>query len=190
MDAMDVLDASGQRVVELVGQVGPEQWNDPTPCNEWNVRTLVGHLIVGMHGYCALLKGGSAAEYLSMYEQQSQAAGTDPVMACESDAQSVCAASAEPGALERTVHHPIGDLPGSRWLVIRIAENVVHSWNLATAIGVAPGLDEQLVEIAYGYFAQRAQGGALYTTGWIAAPTRPLPEGTTPLEQLMHLVGR
>jgi len=68
------------------------------------------------------------------------------------------------------VHHPIGDLPGSRWLVIRIAENVVHSWDLATAIGVNPELDEQLVEIAYGYFAQRAQGGALYATGWIAAP--------------------
>lgn len=66
MDAMDALDTSGQRVVELVGQVGPEQWNDPTPCDEWNVRTLVGHLIVGMQGYCALLKGASAAEYLSM----------------------------------------------------------------------------------------------------------------------------
>ncbi len=88
------------------------------------------------------------------------------------------------------MHHPIGDLPGSRWLVIRIAENVVHSWDLATAIGVDPGLDEQFVEIAYEYFAQRAQGGALYATGWIVAPTRPLPEGSTSLERLIHLVGR
>lgn len=37
MEAMDVLDVSAERVVELVGQVGPEQWNSPTPCTEWNV---------------------------------------------------------------------------------------------------------------------------------------------------------
>jgi hypothetical protein len=41
VDAMDALDASAERVVELVGQVGPEQWSNPTPCTEWNVRTLV-----------------------------------------------------------------------------------------------------------------------------------------------------
>jgi Mycothiol maleylpyruvate isomerase N-terminal domain len=47
MDAMDALDAAGVRLVELAGQVGPDQWSDPTPCTEWTVRTLVGHLIAG-----------------------------------------------------------------------------------------------------------------------------------------------
>ena len=190
MDAMDALDASAERVVELVGQVRPEQWNDPTPCTEWNVRTLVGHIIVGMQGYCALLKGASAAEFRSMSERQSEATGTDPVTACESAARSVRAAFAEPGALERTVHHPVGDIPGSRLLVIQIGESVVHSWDLATAIGVDAGLDEQLIEFVYGNYAPRAQSGALYATGWFAAPTGPPPEGVGPLERLIHLIGR
>jgi len=187
---MDALDASAQRVMELVALVGPEQWDNPTPCTEWNARTLVGHLIVGMQGYCALLNGGSATEYVSMYERQSEAAGADPVMACESAVRSVRAASAEPGALERTVHHLIGDIPGSRWLAVRIGENVIHSWDLATAIGADPGLDEHLVEFVYDYIAARTQGGALYATGWYSAPTSPLPEGATTLERLVHLVGR
>ena len=161
MDALDALDASGQRVVELVGHVEPEQWDDPTPCTEWSVRTLVGHLIVGMQGYCALLKGASAAEFGSMFERQSEAVGTDSVAACESAVRSVRAAFAEPGALERTVHHLIGDIPGSRLLVMRTADSVVHSWDLATAIGVDPGLDEQLIEFVYGNYAPRAQSGAL-----------------------------
>jgi uncharacterized protein (TIGR03086 family) len=190
MDAMDAVDASGQRVVELVGQVGPEQWDNPTPCTEWDVRTLVGHLIAGMQGYCALLNGASAAELSMLLEHQSEAVGTDPVTTCESAVRSVRAAFAEPGALERTVHHPIGDIPGSRLLVMRTADSVVHSWDLATAIGVDPGLDEQLVEFVYGHYAPRAQSGALYATGWIAAPTRSLPEGATPLERLLHLMGR
>lgn len=190
MDAMGALDASAERIVELVGRVGPEQWDNPTPCTEWNVRTLVGHLIVGMQGYCDLLKGASAAEYLSMFERQSVAVGTDPVAACESAVRSARAASVQPGALERTVHHLIGDIPGSRLLGMRIADSVVHPWDLATAIGAAPGLDEQLVELVYGYYAPRAQSGALYATGWFAAPTRPLPEDATPLQRLVHLVGR
>jgi uncharacterized protein (TIGR03086 family) len=190
VDALDALDPSGQRVLELVGHVGPEQWDDPTPCTEWSVRTLVGHLIVGMQGYCALLNGASAAEFGSMFERQSEAIGTDPVTKCESAVRSVRAAFAEPGALERTVHHPIGDIPGSRLLVMLTADSVVHSWDLATAIGVDPGLDEQLVEFVYGNYAPRAQSGALYATGWIAAPTRPLSESATPLERLLHLMGR
>jgi len=186
---MDALDASAQRVVELVGQVRPEQWDNPTPCTEWNVRTLVGHLIAGMRGYCELLNGAPAAELRSTLEHQSEAVGTDPVATCESAVRSVRAAFAEPGALERIVHHAY-DIPGSQLLAFRIADNAVHSWDLATAIGVEPGLDEQLAEFVYGLLAPRAQSGALYATGWIAAPTRPLPEGATPLEQLIHLVGR
>jgi hypothetical protein len=44
-----------------------------------------------------------------MLERQGEAAGDDPVAACGSAAQSIRAAFAEPGALERTVHDPIGD---------------------------------------------------------------------------------
>jgi uncharacterized protein (TIGR03086 family) len=192
MDAMDALDTSAERVVELVGQVEPEQWDNPTPCTEWNVRTLVGHLIGSMQRYRALLQGASAAEVSMLREHQSEAVGTDPVTTCENAVRSVRAAFAEPGALERTVHHPTaGDMPGSQLLVFRIAENVVHSWDLATAIGVDPGLDEQLVELVYAGFAPVAQSGALYTPGLgVAAATRPLPEDATPLERLIHLAGR
>jgi uncharacterized protein (TIGR03086 family) len=84
----------------------------------------------------------------------------------------------------------VGDIPGSRLLALRIGESVVHSWDLATAIGVDPGLDEQLIEFVYGNYAPRAQSGAPYATGWFAVPTKPLPEAATPLERLVHLIGR
>ena len=83
VDTMDALDASAERVVQLVGQVRPEQWDNPTPCTEWNVRTLVGHLIAGMQGYCELLNGAPAAKLRSMLEHQSEAVGADPVTTCK-----------------------------------------------------------------------------------------------------------
>jgi len=49
MDALDALDAVGQRNVDLVAQVKPEQWDDPTPSPDRNVRTLVGHPIAGRY---------------------------------------------------------------------------------------------------------------------------------------------
>jgi uncharacterized protein (TIGR03086 family) len=100
--------------------------------------------------------------------------------------RSIREAFSEPGALERTVHHRIGDMPGSELLVQLVADLVVHSWDLATAIGVDPGLDEQLVELAYVFYAPRMQKEVTYAYGWF----KPLPEGATPLERLIHLVGR
>lgn len=37
-------------------------------------------------------------------------------------------------------------------LALLIGDSVVQSWDLATAIGVDPGLDEHLVEFAYGTY--------------------------------------
>ena len=151
-------------------------------------RTLVGHLIAGTQGYCELLKGAPAAKLRSTLAQQSEAAGTDPVTTIKSAVRSLRAAFAEPGALERTVHHRIGDMPGSELLVQLVADLVVHSWDLATAIGVDPGLDEQLVELAYVFYAPRMQKEVMYAYGWFRPPAKPLPEGATPLERLIHLV--
>jgi hypothetical protein len=77
------------------------------------------------------------------------------------------------------VHHGIGDMPGSELLVQLVADLVVRSWDLATAIGVDPGLDEQLVEFAYVFSAPRMQKEVMYAYGWF----KPLPEGATPLER-------
>ena len=190
MDAMDALDASAERMVQLVRQVEPEQWNDPTPCSKWNIRTLVGHLVATRQAYCALLSGAAAAELISFAERQDEAAGTDPVAALRTAVASVRTAFAEPGALERTVHHPIGDIFGSQLLALLIMDSVIHSWDLATAVGVDAGLDEQLVNQVYAFLAPRAEGGALYASGLFAAPGRPLPHGATALQRLIHLAGR
>lgn len=97
MDAMDALDTSAERNMRLVAQVRQEQRSNSTPCTDWNVRTLVGHLIAGRHGYCGLLNGAPAAELRSVMAQQSEAAGADPVTACESAVRSVRPHSQNPG---------------------------------------------------------------------------------------------
>jgi uncharacterized protein (TIGR03086 family) len=192
MDAMEALDASAERNVALVAQVGPEQWDDPTPCTAWNVRTLVGHLIAGRHAYCGILRGCPATKLRSIMARQSEAADDDPVGASEDAVRAVRAAFAERGALERTVRHPtMGEMPGSRLLVQLVSDAVIHSWDLATAIGTDPGLDDRLVEFAYAFYTGPPFGdGALYTLGYFVAPTEPPAPDASPLDRLVHLVGR
>src|SRR5215472_10959308 len=78
MDAMDALDAVGERNVQLVRQVGPDQWDDSTPCTEWNVRMLVGHLTTGRHVYRGLLECAPVEELRSIMQRQDEASGDDP----------------------------------------------------------------------------------------------------------------
>ena len=112
-----------------------------------------------------------------MLQRQGEAAGDDPVAACESAVRSIRAAFAQPGALERTVHHTVGDMPGRQLLVQLVANCVVHSWDLATAIGVDPGLDEQLIELSYEFCVPLMQNDAVYAYGWFRPPASPLPAG-------------
>ena len=125
-----------------------------------------------------------------MLQRQGEASGYDPVAACETAVRSIRAAFAEPGALERTVHHPIGEMPGRQLLVQLVADCVVHSWDLATAIGADPGLDEQLIELSYEFYVPLMQRDAIYAYGWFKPPASPLPDDATSLERLLHLVGR
>jgi uncharacterized protein (TIGR03086 family) len=192
MDGMEALDASAARYGALVARVRPEQWDDPTPCAGWDVRTLVGHLIVGRHVYCGILRGVPATELRSIMARQAEAAGADPLAASADAARSVHEAFSEPGAMERTVRHPsMGEMPASRLLVQLVSDIVLHSWDLAIAIGADPGLDDQLVELAYAFYSTPPLAGDdLYATGFFTRPTRPLPPATTPLDRLLHRAGR
>ncbi len=188
MDPIAALDTSAARVVQLVGRVDRSDWSRPTPCAGWDVRELVGHLIATMRGHVDLLHGGPASGLAGLMEQQAGVGGDDLLTAVSDAATAVRAAFTEPGALERTVHHPIGDVPGSRLLQMRTTENVVHGWDLATALGLPAAIDDALAAHVHEYLAPRA--AALPATGFYAPPKRsPAPDASVQ-ERLLALVGR
>lgn len=188
MDALAALDTSTAPLLAVAARVQPFQWGAPTPCTYWTVRTLVGHLVATMHSYSDLLHGAPADNLFTHMAGQAAAGGDDPVAALRAAVTSVRAGFAEPGALDRICHHPIGDISGQDLMRIRISENLVHGWDLATAIGVEMAVDDELVAQVYGRLEPQAAG--LAATDFFSAPTTPLPAGASRLEQLVHLVGR
>ena len=188
MDPIAALDVSAAQVLDLVGLVRRSEWSRPTPCADWNVRELVGHLIATMQGYVDLLHGAPASDLTTRVEQQAVAGGHDLVTAVAEAATAVRAAFTEPKALERIVHHPMGDLPGSRLLQMRISDNVVHGWDLATTLGLPARIDEALADHVYQYLAPRAT--TLAATGYYAPPKRTAANDASVQERLLAVVGR
>ena len=75
--------------------------------------------------------------------------GADPVAAWKHSSAVELAAFAEPGALDRTVHHPVGDVPAEVFLGFRINDYLLHAWDLARATGGDETLDPDAVAVAW-----------------------------------------
>ncbi|MDJ1134821.1 TIGR03086 family metal-binding protein [Streptomyces iconiensis] len=174
--------------------VRPEQWCWPTPCTEWNVRQLVNHMVRGNLNYTLLLRGGSAADFLRL--RDADALGTDPVGAYTRSVQECAGAFGEPGALERTLDYPLGQVCGRQALAVRITDSTVHTWDLACALGVDDTLDgdlvawidENLAEIYAGLAESPVSDGT--THRFFAAPEgRPVRDASQQAG-LLHRMGR
>jgi uncharacterized protein (TIGR03086 family) len=127
----------------VLAAVAPEQWTAPTPCPDWDVRQLVNHVTRGNLNYRDLVRGGSAADFLR--RRDADALGRDPAAAFASSVRVCAEAHAAPGALDRVVDYPLGPLTARRALAVRTADTVVHTWDLARAVGADEALDAGLV---------------------------------------------
>lgn len=144
MDEFEALERAGAEFEKRVRAVGPEHWDVPTPCEGWTVRDLVHHVVGGDRMSLRLLAGDEAAD--AVQAMVGDILGDDPVAAYVDASEALDAAFREPGALERTCHHPIGDIPGDMLRNFRITDRSLHAWDLARAIGADEQLDEELVQ--------------------------------------------
>lgn len=119
--------------------VRAEQWCRPTPCAEWNVRALVNHMARGNLNYALLARGGTGAQFVRLRDVD--ALGEDPVGAYAASVRDCAAAFAAPGVLDRSFDYPFGTVPGRQALAVRTTDTVVHTWDLARAVGADAQLD-------------------------------------------------
>lgn len=126
--SVDDLEAALAACGHLVGDIGDDEWALPTPCTEWTVADLVGHLVMGNDLFATAVSGGQPA--------------VPPPAPTKDLRQEHSASSARlvdafrlPGVLQRTVVLPLGSLPAAVALDLRIVETLVHGWDLARALG-------------------------------------------------------
>lgn len=147
MDQLAALDVARQEFGRRLREVGPGDWDRPTPCEGWTVRDLVVHMLVGQRMAALLVRGGSREEAEALFDG---AVLPDDVLGeFDAGADDQAAAFAEDGALERTCAHPAGDFPGALLLGLRVTDATMHTWDLARAIGADETLSADLVETVW-----------------------------------------
>lgn len=184
-------DAAGQfaQAADLFGsvvhQVRDDQWVNPTPCTEWNVRALVNHLVVEQLWAVPLLDGKTIADVGDRLGGDQL--GADPVAAWDAASAALKAAFAGSGALDRTVHLSYGDESALSYCGQMTLDAVIHSWDLARGIGAADSLPTDLTEYLYGLVAPMKE--LLAASGMFAAPVPADPAANTQI-RLLALLGR
>ena len=181
-------------LAQRVRLVGDGQWSAPTPCTDWDVRSLVNHVAQANLNYVRLLAGATAAEFLR--HRDADALGGDPVRAFDESGRACAAAYAEPAALQRVVDHPSGRLTGAQALAVRTVDTLIHTWDLARAIGVDDSLDPDVVSWVEANIREIYAGMAetpvseQTTHRFYAAPAGDLPAQSSTQDRLLDLFGR
>ncbi|MGW4852028.1 TIGR03086 family metal-binding protein [Streptomyces sp. NPDC004288] len=129
-----------------VAAVRPEQFDGSTPCTEFTVRGLAGHLVAVLRRIAVAGRGG---DVMSLPTTIDDLADTDWQEAWDAAVREVEAAWADPAILRRTLTLPFGSLPGAAAAAVWTSEFTVHTWDIATATGQLPDWDPELVAISY-----------------------------------------
>jgi uncharacterized protein (TIGR03086 family) len=113
----------------VVAAVAAGQWTAPTPCTELDVRGVLNHLVRGNLLFVAIIRDEPrpvpGEDHL----------GDEPLAAYQRAAAQLRQAFRGPGVLESVYEAPFGTAPGTALVHVRIAENLVHGWDLARATG-------------------------------------------------------
>ncbi|MGQ0615877.1 MAG: TIGR03086 family metal-binding protein [Acidimicrobiia bacterium] len=181
MDALQQLDQLVPVLGGVVAGIGPDQIDAPTPCREFTVRGVLEHMTLGATAFAAGFRGEAAPS-------AGDDGPGDPVARFGQAMAGLAEAMHAPGALDRTIVAPIGEVPGQAFARFVVLDGLVHGWDLATATGQAYLPPDELVA-AVDAFARDAISPAMREAGMFAA-AQEAPAAATPIEGLVAFTGR
>jgi uncharacterized protein (TIGR03086 family) len=138
------------RVAALDG-LGPEAWDSPTPCGEWDVRALLNHLVSEDLWTVPLMEGATIDEVGDRFE--GDLLGDDPVGTARAAGEVAVTATASGIVAGRTVHLSFGDVSAEEYAYQLAADHIIHGWDLAAATGGDTSMDPDMVAALAEWFA-------------------------------------
>jgi uncharacterized protein (TIGR03086 family) len=131
---------------QVIASVAPGQLDDPTPCTEFDVRQLTGHLVGVLHRVAIVGRGEDAlAVPLIVADGGDDQRWYDRWTEAAHEVQAVWS---DPAILARTVRLPFAEMPGAAVMALYTSEVTVHTWDLASATGQQPDWDDAVVGAA------------------------------------------
>lgn len=186
----------------VVAGVDPARLGDPTPCDEYDVRTLLDHLLMVLRRVAALGRGDDP--FGPQVLQAPPVADDGWAGAWTAGAHHAQEAWRDDAALTRVVRLPWMQDTGAAALVAYLNEVTVHVWDLAVATGQRPAWDPEVLAVALGaisflpptgraaVFAETKAGMPPHLRAWSDpfADAVPVPDEAPLIERLVAWNGR
>ena len=122
---------AGATVADAAGQL-----DAPTPCDDWDVRTLLNHVVETQRYFTSTARGEEAS---LPSPTPPELVGDDPVAVVDRARTDTAAAFSEPGVIDKT----------GPALAIAFSDLLLHTWDLAKATGQDATMPSGLAEAAY-----------------------------------------
>lgn len=183
MEPIEQLNVIVPTIASVMDQIDPSQLDAPTPCEQFSVHGILNHFIVLGGTFPAIFRG----EEVPTTEPLPQD-GHVPAAECREILDELLDAVRAPGAMERTVSTPVGDMPGSAFASFIAFDVAVHGWDLERSTGLRFELPPEVVA-AVDEFARAALQPEMRDGDTFKDETTP-PEGATRLDRLAAFTGR
>jgi uncharacterized protein (TIGR03086 family) len=181
---------AARQTIELASDVTRDQLSLPTPCSDWNLRQLLDHMTTENLGFAAAARG-QGADLASWVGNGDRA---DPVADYLAATETLIAAFAEPGVLQRSFALPLltrkHEFPGERAVTMQLVDSVVHAWDLAQALGVPLAFADHITAPALVMCEQIPDDEYRRKPGAVFAPRIPYSEDGPALDRIVALLGR
>jgi uncharacterized protein (TIGR03086 family) len=170
-ESVVVLSRALDQAGDVLAAVHDDQLSLPTPCEGWDVRRLVAHLVHAPRTFVAMAQG----------EEIDWAADPPPI-------SSGWAADFRSGA-DDLIHlwHEAGDAAQGGQVDWQTAEFAVHTWDLAHAVGYPHELDAEAAERGLSFMSRSLTAE---NRGHAFGPPRSVPDDAPAPDRLAAFAGR
>jgi uncharacterized protein (TIGR03086 family) len=182
-DIVADLDRAVAAVQPLADRVTPAHLGDPTPCEGWDIRTLLNHVVTGNVWISTIVTGAPPPDRTQDH------LGDNPAAAFRDSAAALSAAFRGREVMGTIYPSPIGEVPGSVLVHMRINEMLVHGWDLARALKTPADLPDDLVERTLAMWRERI-GDSLRQPGGPFGAQQPVSDDAPAADRLAAFLGR
>lgn len=189
MEPAEVLNCYRRRAdsfESLIAGTRDEQWSDPSPCDKWDVRAVVDHIVMMQD---VMLRP------LDLSPSAGPSVADDPLGAFRRARADVEALLADPANDTRTTSSPAGELSVADMVHQVASQDLVHhGWDLAKATGqdstMNPDDVAELLPVVEALPPEVYIPGAYGPDIEVLGPKVPLDGDASPQDRLLGLLGR
>jgi uncharacterized protein (TIGR03086 family) len=145
-DTRPMFAAALTTATQVVEGIRPDQLTLPTPCDAYDVQTLLAHLLFAIDRAGVL---GRGEDPMAAPEAATGLATDTSPAAWASTAERSIASWADDATLEQPIVLPWMQQPGAVALAMYVNEITVHTWDLAVATGQQPAWNTEALEIGF-----------------------------------------